>query len=132
VTPIHHALERKRLLPGQHLVDASYVSADELVASQTTYGVDLLGPIHSNGWWQAKAAQGYDLDSFHIDWQAQTATCPQGNTSIRWNPTRTPHGQDTISIAFAFSDCPRCPVRSVCTRAKATPRSLTLRPEMLH
>jgi hypothetical protein len=39
-----------------------------LVASQSTYGVDLLGPIHGNGWWQAKADQGYDLDSFHIDW----------------------------------------------------------------
>ena len=68
VTPIHRALARKQLLPGQHLVDSAYVSADELVASQSTYGVDLLGPIHGNGWWQAKADQGYDLDSFHIDW----------------------------------------------------------------
>lgn len=132
VTPIHQALARKELLPRQHLVDAAYVSADELVASQTTYGVDLLGPIHANGWWQAKADQGYDLDSFSIDWRAQTATCPQGKTSIRWTPTRTPFGQETISIAFAFGDCTPCPARRLCTRAKATPRSLTLRPEPQH
>jgi hypothetical protein len=89
------------LLPRQHLVDSAYVSADELVASQSAYSVDLLGPIHGNGWWQAKADQGYDLDSFHIDWQAQTATCPQGKTSIRWNPSRTPYGPPTSLCGLA-------------------------------
>jgi transposase len=132
VGPIHQALATKHLLPDQHLVDSAYVSADELVASQRTYGVDLLGPMQGNGWWQAKADQGYDLDGFSIDWQAQTATCPQGKQSIRWSPTRTPHGQDTISIAFAFGDCTPCPARHLCTRAKATPRSITLRPEPQH
>jgi transposase len=132
VGPIHRALATKHRLPDQHLVDAAYVSADELVASQRTYGVDLLGPMQGNGWWQAKADQGYDLDGFSIDWQAQTATCPQGKQRIRWSPTRTPHGQDTISIAFAFGDCTPCPARHPCTRAKATPRSITLRPEPQH
>ena len=55
VTPIHQALQAKDLLPRQHLVDSAYVSAEELVAIQTTYNVDLLGPIQGNGWWQAKA-----------------------------------------------------------------------------
>lgn len=96
------------------------------------YGVDLLGPIQGNGWWQAKADQGYDLDSFQIDWRAHSATCPQGKTSIRWNPAQTPHGQDTIAIAFAFGDCTPCPARSLCTRAKVTPRSITVRPEAQH
>jgi transposase len=132
VTPIHQALAAKQLLPRQHLVDSAYVSADELVASRAIHGVDLLGPIQGNGWWQAKADQGYDLDSFEIDWRAQTATCPQGKTSIRWNPTRTPHGQDTIAIAFAFGDCTPCSARHLCTRAKATPRSITVRPEPQH
>jgi len=132
VAPIHQALAAKQLLPRQHLVDAAYVSADELVASQAIYGVDLLGPIQGNGWWQAKADAGYDLDSFEIDWQAQTATCPRGKRSVRWTPTRTPHGRDTIAIAFAFGDCTPCPARSLCTRAKATPRSITVRPEPQH
>ncbi len=132
VTPIHDALMRKRLLPEQHLVDAAYVSANELVASRTTYGVDLLGPLHRNGWWQARADQGYDIHCFAIDWQTQTATCPRGKTSIRWVPTRTPYGQETITVAFAFGDCTPCTARSLCTRAKSTPRGLTLRPERQH
>jgi transposase len=132
VTPIHAALARRGLLPGQHLVDAAYVSADELVTSQTVYGVDLLGPMHRNGWWQAKADQGYDVHSFAIDWLAQTATCPQGKTSVRWVPTRTPFDQETITVGFAFGDCTPCPVRSRCTRSKSTPRGLTLRPEAQH
>jgi transposase len=132
VTPIHRALRRKGLLPGQHLVDAAYISADELVASQSIYGVDLLGPIQRNGWWQAKADQGYDVHRFAIDWPARTATCPQGKTSVRWVPTRTPRGQETITVAFAFGDCTPCSVRSRCTRSKSTPRGLTLRPEAQH
>jgi hypothetical protein len=57
---------------------------------------------------------------------------PQGKTSIRWNPTCTPSGQETIAVAFAFGDCTPCPVRSRCTRARSTPRSLTVRPELQH
>ena len=36
--------------------------------------------------WQAKAGQGYAIDSFRIDWDAQTDTCPQGQTTSYWNP----------------------------------------------
>ena len=88
--------------------------------------------MQANGWWQAKTDQGDDLDRFRIHWQAQTAICPQGKRSMRWTPSRTPHGQETITIAFSFGDCTPCPARSLCTRAKATPRSLSLRPEPQH
>ena len=47
-------------------------------------------------------------------------------------PTRTPYGQETITVAFAFGDCTPCTARSLCTRAKSTPRGLTLRPERQH
>jgi transposase len=35
-------------------------------------------------------------------------------------------------VAFGFGDCTPCPARTLCTRPKATPRSLTLRPEPQH
>ncbi len=41
---IHEVLDQRDLLPGQHLVDAGYTDAESLVASQTTYQVDLVGP----------------------------------------------------------------------------------------
>ena len=65
-------------------------------------------------------------------WVSSQNDTTQGKRSIRWTPSRTPHGQETITIAFAFGDCTPCPARSLCTRAKATPRSLSLRPEPQH
>jgi len=41
---IHTSLEQRELLPERHLVDAGYIDAEALVASQTTYQVDLVGP----------------------------------------------------------------------------------------
>ena len=40
----HAILEQRELLPKQHLVDAGYVDAEALVASQADYQVDLMGP----------------------------------------------------------------------------------------
>jgi hypothetical protein len=40
----HAVLEQRELLPEQHLVDAGYIDAEALVASQATYQVDLVGP----------------------------------------------------------------------------------------
>jgi transposase len=132
VTPIHDALARHDLLPRQHLVDAAYIGADELVTSRIRYGVDLLGPMQGDGKWQAKAGQGYDVSHFAVDWSARTVTCPQGRMSRRWVPTRTRRGQETITVAFSGADCTPCPARARCTRSTSMPRSLTLRPEPLH
>jgi transposase len=41
-------LAQKKLLPGQHLVDAGYVDASTLIESQADYEVDLLGPPLKN------------------------------------------------------------------------------------
>ena len=41
---IHAALQQQELLPEQHLVDAGYVDAQSLVASQKEYQIDLVGP----------------------------------------------------------------------------------------
>jgi transposase len=41
---IHAALQQQELLPEKHIVDAGYVDAELLVASQTEYRIDLVGP----------------------------------------------------------------------------------------
>ena len=41
---IHAALQQQELLPEKHIVDAGYVDAALLVASQTEYAIDLVGP----------------------------------------------------------------------------------------
>ncbi|BCL77708.1 hypothetical protein ccbrp13_01730 [Ktedonobacteria bacterium brp13] len=64
---IHASLAERKLLPGHHLVDAGYVTIDNLVQSRIDSGVDLLGPTLKTHWYQAET--GYDLTHFSIDWE---------------------------------------------------------------
>lgn len=126
---IHRHLDEKDLLPGEHLVDQGYVDAQGLVNSQIEHGVDLIGPVPSNTSWQARAGHGFDQTHFLIDWDAQQATCPQGQTSTYWRETQERHGNPIIYVQFAQQDCQACPQRVLCTRARQKPRRLKLRPQ---
>ncbi len=57
---IHEALASKDLLPNEHLVDAGYTSAEQLLNSQRNYHIDLIGPVAGGGSWQAKAGKGVE------------------------------------------------------------------------
>jgi transposase len=122
---IHAGLQDSDLLPDQHLVDAGYVDAANLLQSQHRYGVDLLGPVRHNYWWQADTA--YDVTHFCIDWQAQTVTCPHGQISSSWTPAQDGKGHPVIKIKFSQADCKVCPGRTSCTGQ--TRRTLTLQPQ---
>jgi transposase len=129
---IHQALATKGLLPKEHYVDSGYVDANLLLESRKTYGFSLIGPVQEDTSWQALAGQGYDLSQFVIDWQAHTATCPQGKVSVKWKPfTETTKG-NVIFVAFSPKDCRECVTRDLCTRSKQGPRSLKLRPQAKH
>ena len=130
--PIHQALADKGLAPSTHLADAGYVDAELLVASQIEHSIELLGPVRPDVSWQAKEGKGFDISTFVIDWEAGTVTCPMGQTSVDWTPTRDNWGNDTIHIGFHRKTCAACPSRSLCTRAKSDPREITLRPRPLH
>jgi transposase len=121
---IHEALDQKELLPEQHLVDAGYVDAELLVASQTDYMVDLVGPTGKDHRWQTREQTGYALGDFSLDWEHEQARCPQGHSSSSWTPTKT-RGQEVIKVKFAYTTCGACPVRAQCTHSKR--RTLTLR-----
>jgi transposase len=125
LSAIHAGLAGKELLPEQHLVDAGYVDAANLLQSQHHYGVDLLGPVRHNYWWQADT--DYDVTHFSIDWQAQTVTCPHGRISSSWTPAQDAKGKPVIKIKFSQSDCKVCPGRTSCTGQSR--RTLTLQPQ---
>ncbi len=126
---VHAVLEQRDLLPEQHLVDAGYIDAEALVASQGDYQVDLVGPTAKDYRWQARAHNGYALTDFSIDWEHEQARCPQGQLSSSWTPTWT-RNQEIIKIKFGFAICGACPVRSLCTKAKR--RSLSVRRQEAH
>ena len=80
----------------EHIVDTGYVISDHLVTSNERQ-VDLLGPIREDSSWQTRAAAGFGVACFTIDWEAQQATCPVGKTSVIWYPTRDNRGVPVIN-----------------------------------
>lgn len=129
---IHQALTAKRLLPGDHLVDAGYVDTGLFITSRKTYGIELIGPMRPNGSWQAKDPGAYDLSQFCINWNTKRVTCPQGKKSKSWTPTKDAWGNAVIYVKFSRTHCRLCQYRSHCTRCATEPRSLTLRPKAEH
>lgn len=133
VTPtIHQHLNEKNLLPAEHLLDAGYMDARNLVESQSDHGVDLIGPVRRDPSWQAKAGEGFDLACFVIDWDRQTVSCPRGKSSVAWCPHEDQQGEPRILARFAASDCQLCPARAQCVRSKTLPRTLAFRPREQH
>jgi transposase len=129
---IHRHLSEKNLLPGEHIVDAGYVDAGELVTSKTEHGIDLLGPVQKDTSWQAKADQGFDLACFVVQWDTETVICPQGKTSSVWCPRKDEYGNTVIEVRFRACDCRQCSDRPKCTRSQARARCLKLRPRAQH
>jgi transposase len=124
---IQEDLAQHALLPEEQIVDTGYVDAELLVSSQENYGIRLLGPVLSDNSWQAKAGKGFDVGSFHLDWQAKLATCPQGQTSSRWS-----QAGERMEVVFAPETCAACPVRSDCMKSATTGRVLHVRPQAAH
>ena len=82
--PVQSALAERGLLPETHVVDAGYVDAALLVASQVDHAIDLLGPVALDQRWRAHSEQGFDLSAFTIVWPDRVAHCPAGQTSRVW------------------------------------------------
>jgi transposase len=127
--PIEQALFERELLPAEHFVDAGYTEADWLIGSQRHRGLTVVGPVRTNGSWQARDAQGYDVTQFQLDWQRQQAICPQGQRSRSWTPSHDRAGNPVISVKFSRPVCQHCPVRTHCTRSDRRARQLTVRAE---
>ena len=129
---IHAALAAKGLPPGDHLVDAGYVDGELLVDSRVEHRVRLVGPVRPDVSWQAKTAGGFDISRFVIDWEAERVTCPEGKTSVLWQPGRDRGGNEVVHTEFARRECLACGSRERCTRARTEGREMTLRTRERH
>ncbi len=108
------------------------MDADVLVTAQRQHQVDVVGPPFGSYSWQHQTGQGDDLQAFVLDWEAQQAHCPQGQTSVKWTPGHDVSGDPVMRIRFDRATCRACPTRSVCTTAKEAPRQLTVRTQAHH
>jgi transposase len=127
--PIQQALVEKALPPGEHLVDAAYISAELLVESQDQQGIALRGPTRPTQGWQAQVEGGYTVEQFEVDWAQQRVRCPQGTWAVAWWDQGTRARSRPIFVEFALEDCQACPARSVCTRAQQQGRRIGLPPQ---
>jgi transposase len=124
---IQEDLAKLDLEPSEQLVDTGYVDAELLVSSHENYGISLVGPVLPDNSWQAREGKGFDQAHFRLDWQAEIATCPQGQTSHRWKQT-----EEGVHVTFPKGVCAACPVKSFCTKAKTAGRTLQVRPQAAH
>ena len=109
---IQHHLVENALSPQQHLVDAGYVSAKLLLQSQEKHGIDLMGPVHVDPSWQAHTPGAYEASQFQIDWEALSATCPEGHHSVSGSRQKDSQGEPIVRIVFEAKTCLACSVRS--------------------
>ncbi len=104
VADLHQALAEKDVLPREHLVDQGYSDSQILSDAQNTYGIEMVMPMRAATCRQAKTADAYDLSHFHIDWEAQRATCPAGKTSASWEPRVDKYGHAHYDVQFNTSE----------------------------
>jgi transposase len=128
-TAIHQQLEERQLLPGEHLVDSGYPSAELIVHAARIFGITLVSPMLLDNSAQARAGAGYDKAAFAFDFDARQATCPQGIASSTWNPCRQRH-EEAIVVSWPTTACMPCPARQLCTSGRR--RQITIRPRELH
>jgi len=128
-TPVHQQLEERHLLPGEHLVDSGYPSAELIIHAARVFGITLVSPVLLDNSAQAGAGAGYDKAAFAFDFDARQATCPQGAASSSWTPCRQ-HQDEAIVVSWPTSACTPCPARQLCTSGRR--RQITLRSRELH
>jgi transposase len=132
VATIHEELAEKELLPAEHYVDAGYMSIDRVIDSESDHTIDLMGCLLPDTSWQAREKNGYALTCFGIDWTKQTAICPQGKTSVKWQPRTESSGQNFIHVEFDETDCLACSARSACTKRETGARIIRIHPQIKH
>ena len=126
--PVQEALVGLGLPPGEHLVDAGFVTAELLVSSRAEHDIRMIGPPRPGANWQGRVAGAYRVDQFEVDWEHQRVRCPQGRHSTRWLEYTDADGGPYVSARFRAADCAVCPARPLCTRAAGQGRHVRLPP----
>jgi hypothetical protein len=132
IGPIHDALAAKGLTPSTHLVDAAYVSAEQLVGARDRHGIELVGPTRKDVSWQHRAEGAFGIAAFAVDWESKRVRCPEGRLSMAWDEYQDKARGRFIKVRFSPSDCQACRSKARCTRARTQGRQLSLHTRETH
>lgn len=136
VDMLYEQLDKADLLPGEHLLDSGYLDAAHLVSLPETYQVQLTARVREAQLPIGKGPDAFVRQDFHIDWDRQCVTCPQGHQSATWIHTaekrRNDQYQKIVQVRFAASTCQSCPVKARCTTSTRHGRSIQFLPRIQH
>jgi hypothetical protein len=110
---IQMRLQQRQCMPGEHYVDAGYMSGSNL-ANSMDLRIDLIGPLACAVTAQDLITDGITQAQFQVDLQKKSVACPQGHQI--GSPIRKEHGW---LFKFPTQVCATCPVRSRCCAGKA-------------
>jgi hypothetical protein len=128
---IHSRLERRGLLPAEHLADGGYTS----LARMERAGREHRGAAAGNRTRQHRVQEGYARDDFRAGYDRREVTCPQGQVSRGWHgpyPTSSPDAAPLIVARFTKGQCQPCPVRATCTTSGDGKRTVGFPPRVLY
>ena len=101
------------------IVDGAYGTGDNRADCQTQ-DIDLVSPL----------AVPHDAEvskaNFAINLQANTVTCPQGQTMARYKVIKDSQGRPVKSFTFDRAGCETCPLFARCVHSKTQGRTVTL------
>lgn len=117
---IHKSLKDRELKPSKHIVDKGYAHSERMQQSLEKDDIDVVCFISDSPSWQGRANEGFDVNSFEIDYGAQTAVCPAGNLSQSWKKRNTSSdAPEEFNVVFAKETCRGCPFKSKCTKSES-------------
>jgi transposase len=101
------------------IVDGAYGTGDNRADCQTQ-DIDLVSPL------AVPHDAGVSKANFAIDLQANTVTCPHGQTMARYKVIQDAQGRPVKSFTFDRAGCETCPLFARCVHSKTQGRTVTL------
>jgi hypothetical protein len=105
--------QRMRLEIRKLLADTAYGGIESRLAL-LALGVDLVAPPPGK---RREAGKTFSKNDFAVDFDAQTATCPNGVTTDQAEQTAAK--APTLAFRWPVEACAACPLRSKCQRQRA-------------
>lgn len=109
---IQQRLTQRHCQPGEHYVDAGFMTGPNLASSQTRH-IDLIGPLKAAVTAQDLMTEGITQSQFQVELEQQRVTCPQGYQATA--PVQTRLGW---RFQFPTHVCMACPMRARCCAGK--------------
>ena len=114
---LHNGLVPKAVVGDQSVIDP------DRRAALLKRGIEPVGKVGSH-----RSDGLYGKTDFGLDLENERVTCPGGHITSRFWTTTDAKGRSRQVYYFPREQCHKCPLRSRCTKAKTTGRTISIHP----